>query len=367
MFKKIAAVFTAALLTFCFFSCSKSENESSALKESEFISSNVDEETSLKYDEYEDYVIVTGTTAVPDNIIIPETVAGKDVAAVGEKAFYDMGWVKSITIADTVLEIGDYAFYGCKSVKTISFSENLYSLGTSAFSGGEALTSVRLPLTLRIIGGAAFAGCSKLENVVIPANTRSIGGGAFDGTAWLDKQEDEFVIAGKNVLIHYNGKQSTVDVPDGIVEVSAFYDNFYISQVNLPESVQRIGEYAFINSSLEKIDFTESIEAIGNGAFDGCLNLKNVTFTDNLKEIGSYAFSGCSSITKITVPENVKDVGDNAFTRCDSLKTLTFSSAKTDIGSDICESCYALEKIVCPKNSPVIDYAKSSGFNLDVI
>lgn len=366
MFKKITALLLIICFVFTLSSC-REITDTSPLKESEFISSKVDEDTSLRYDEYADYVIVTGISDAPDHIRIPKTLGNKEVKAIGKDAFRDMGWVKSITIPDTVVKIGEDAFYGAVSAESILLSENLYEIGSSAFYGCRSAKSVRLPLGLKIIGGFAFADCTILEGISIPKGVTSIGGGAFAGTEWLKSQTDEFVIAGDNVLIHYNGKDEKITVPEEIKVVSAFYDNFFVKEVTLPESVREIGEYAFINTSVTKINFNDKLEKIGKSAFDSCLEMKEIALNDNLKEIGEFAFSSCTSLTEITIPEKVKIVGNSAFARCEALTKLTFLSEKTEIGENICDSCSDTLTICCPKISPVIDYAKSHGFILDII
>ena len=366
MFKKITALLLLILFVFTLSSCGE-KADASPLKESEFIASKVDTDTSLRYDEYADYVIVTGVSDAPDHIRIPKTLGEKEVKAIGKDAFRDMGWVKSITIPDTVVEIGEGAFYGAVGAESILLSENLYEIGSSAFYGCRSAKSIRLPLGLKIIGGFAFADCTILEGISIPQSVTSIGGGAFAGTEWLNSQTDEFVIAGDNVLIHYNGEDEKVTIPEEVKVVSAFYDNFFVKEVTLTESVREIGEYAFLNTSVTKINLNDKLEKIGKSAFDSCLELKEITLNDNLKEIGEFAFSSCTSLTEITIPEKLKSVGNGAFARCEELTKLTFLSEKTEIGENICDSCSNSLTICCPKNSPVIDYTKSHGFILDII
>lgn len=366
MFKKITALILGICFMFALSSCGN-KTDASPLKDSEFISSKVDKETSLKYDEYKDYVIVTGIANAPDHIRIPQTLGDKEVKAIGKDAFRDMGWVKSITIPDTVLEIGEGAFYGAVSAESILLSENLYEIGSSAFYGCRNVKNVRLPLGLKIIGGFAFADCVKLEGISIPKGVTSVGGGAFLGTGWLGKQTDEFVIAGDNVLIHYNGEDEKVTVPEEVKVVSAFYDNFFVKEVTLSESVQEIGEYAFINTSVTKITLNDNLKKIGKSAFDSCLSLEEISLNESLEEIGDFAFSSCTALKEITIPKKVKFIGNGAFARCEELSTLTFLSEKTEIGENICDSCSDSLTIYCPKNSPVIDYTKDEGFILDII
>ena len=366
MFKKITAIILGICFIFALSSCGE-KTDSSPLKDSEFIASKVDKETSLKYDEYTDYVIVTGIADAPDHIRIPKILGEKEVKAIGKDAFRDMGWVQSITIPDSVSEIGEGAFYGAISAESILLSENLYEIGSSAFYGCRNVKNVRLPLGLKIIGGFAFADCVKLEGISIPKGVTSVGGGAFAGTEWLSSQTDEFVIAGDNVLIHYNGDDEKVTVPEEVKVVSAFYDNFFVKEVTLSESVQEIGEYAFINTSVTKISLNDNLKKIGKSAFDSCLNLEEITLNKNLEEIGDFAFSACTSLKEITIPKKVEFIGNGAFARCENLSSLTLLSEKTEIGENICDSCGGSLTIACPKNSPVIDYTKENGFILDII
>lgn len=367
MFKKLISAILIICFLFAFSSCGENRGDSSPLKPSTFISAGVDKKTSFRYDEYKDYVIVTGVDGAPDNIEIPETLCGKAVMAISDGAFADMGWVKEIEIPDTVVQIGERAFFGAVSAKKISLSDNLYSIGASAFCGAKNLESLRLPIGIKYIGGFAFADCEKLEGISVPKGTISVGGGAFQNTVWLSKQTGEFVVVGEDILIHYSGDKEKVTVPEEVKVVSAFCDNFFVQEVVLPESVEEIGEYAFVNSSLKTITLGENIRKIGDSAFDSCLNLEKVTLNKKLEEIGSFAFAGCQKLKEFTVTQKVKKVGDGAFARCIDIENLVFRSAKTEIGENICDSCTSELKISCPKNSPVIIYAKDNKFILDVI
>ena len=55
MFKKITALLLLIISVFTLSSCGE-KTDASSLKESEFISSETDEDTLLRYDEYADYV-----------------------------------------------------------------------------------------------------------------------------------------------------------------------------------------------------------------------------------------------------------------------------------------------------------------------
>ena len=60
----------------------------------------------------------------------------------------------------------------------------------------------------------------------------------------------------------------------------------FLKEVVLPPSVKEIGEDAFENIGLEKINL-ENVEIIGDYAFIGCKNLKEIVLPPSIKEIGN--------------------------------------------------------------------------------
>lgn len=369
MLKKFISAILVLIIALSLFSCKKIQNPyaASPLENSPYVSSGQDEKTTLKYDVYADYVIITGAGANLSTLVVPETIGGTPVKAVDKNAFTNMASLKAVTFSNNVVEIRENAFYGCTNLETVVLSESLYSIGTSAFAENSAMKNIRIPASTKVIGGYAFGECTSLKNIFIPDGVQAIGGGAFIGTPWLKSQTGEFITAGENILIHYNGNAKNVAVPEGIVEVSAFCENFFVETVTFPSSVTRIGEFAFMNSSIKNITLGTNIEIIGSSAFVGCLSFDKINFNEKIAVIDSYAFSGCTSLKTFTVPSTVTTLGDGVFTRCDGLTELKFTSEKTTIGKDICDSCNSLKKIICPKNSPVIDYAKRENIKLDVI
>ena len=60
-------------------------------------------------------------------------------------------------------------------------------------------------------------------------------------------------------------------VPDGVERIAdgAFADVYSLIAVELPETLQIIGEEAFINSALRSIKLNEGLAEIGADAFEG--------------------------------------------------------------------------------------------------
>lgn len=91
--------------------------------------------------------------------------------------------------------------------------------------------------------------------------------------------------------------------------------------IELPESVTKIGVYAFMASfKLTEIKLPSKLAALPEGLFSSCSALKTVTLPANLKTIGVGAFANCG-VESITIPGGVT-VGEKAFSSCTNLKDI---------------------------------------------
>jgi hypothetical protein len=134
---------------------------------------------------------------------------------------------KSYTVPEGTLSIGNYAFTYCKALTAVKLPTSILYIGDGAFSYCSALTAIELPKGLVEIGAKAFSGCKKLQMIVIPDGISNLGENAFASCTNL-----------KNVIIG--------EGPDTINDfVFCFCENL---TVTLPDSVNSIKEYAFLNS-----------------------------------------------------------------------------------------------------------------------
>ena len=78
-----------------------------------------------------------------------------------------------------VTSIGEYAFYDCTYLRSITIPNSVTNISIGAFQGCSGLTSVTIPNSVTSIGEQAFFQCSKLRYVTIPNSVTSIGKYAF--------------------------------------------------------------------------------------------------------------------------------------------------------------------------------------------
>jgi len=104
------------------------------------------------------------------------------------------------------------------------------------------------------------------------------------------------------------GQTSDCDnIPKGVVEISegAFLRNKLLRRVNLPDTLQTIGKFAF--------EECLQLETINPGAFESCLYLEKIILHDGLVSIGNDTFSNCRLLNQITLPKTIRWIGDRAF------------------------------------------------------
>lgn len=128
---------------------------------------------------------------------------------------------------------------------------------------------------------------------------------------------------GSNTRSQYVDKQGylcsgTVNII-GIYE-NAFQNNTRITEVNLSDKIQFIGDDAFSGcTALSTVSLNgRSCAAVGDRAFKGCARLNEISFTasdgtSSITALGAEAFQGCSALKSVDLPTNIKTIGRGCF------------------------------------------------------
>ncbi len=140
---------------------------------------------------------------------------------------------------------------------------------------------------------------------------------------------------------------------------------------NLPKSIDgveitAIGSSAFQNCTrVTHITPPENLKTIGDGAFEGCVNLQNVDFTLNrLESIGSYAFQNCTGLLSVKISGNIlTTISRNAFEGCSKLAGVDLSNniSLTTIGRYAFSGCENLTAVKLPQALTQLGYRAFSG------
>ena len=124
---------------------------------------------------FENKIMITGYKGTSKDINIPKCINGKEVVAVGERAFFNKGIV-SIIIPDSVIIICDDAFKWNSATK-LELGKNLEFIGGNAFDGNQ-LTELTIPDKVKTIEIMAFE-YNKLKKINLNHVLKHIGAQAF--------------------------------------------------------------------------------------------------------------------------------------------------------------------------------------------
>ena len=93
------------------------------------------------------YSVENGEATITDvalnasgDVVIPETLGGCPVTAIGEEAFYACTNITTVQIPDTVTTIGAGAFKSCLDLQSVVIPDSVTTLGRDASSNCSALT-----------------------------------------------------------------------------------------------------------------------------------------------------------------------------------------------------------------------------------
>lgn len=261
----------------------------------------------------------------------------------------------SNTIPDnpSIIAIGDYAFYGITDIYSLTLPKNIISVGSYAFFECYGITEVYYTGTQEEWDHIYW----NSGNDPILSAKRYVNYSGIDGDFVYSEKD------GKVSVIGYRGYETSVVVPEFLngyavtgIEYRAFYYDYDLESITLPESISYIGVSAFEScSSLKTINLPDSITKIDRDAFHGCSNLEYVDLPQALSYIGISAFSSCFSLRDVTLPDGIEYIGDDAFTFCQSFENVVIPDSITTIRSSAFSSCKNLKSVTIPKSVTAIE------------
>lgn len=178
----------------------------------------------FKTDVNEDGTItVYDYTGTDEKVIIPPTIDGKNVTAIGKCCFEDNLTIKEVVLPDTIRIIEYKAFADCRNLETINFPDNLETIGDYAFTTCHSLKSIDLK-NVKKLGECAFQLCISLEEIYVPGSLTTVVDHAFHGCHSV------------NTLTFADGVET--------LESGAAVNMYSIEKIIISKTVTNIGEHA---------------------------------------------------------------------------------------------------------------------------
>lgn len=207
---------------------------------------------------------VTGYYGNATDLVIPSTVSGYTVTAVGAGAFKNNTALKSVTLPDTVKSVGMNAFLGCTSLSSVDLAK------------------------IETIDSRAFSGCSSLASVTLPDTLTTLWSSVFSGTAITE-----------------------IALPASLTAAKASVVNASVTVGGTAYTVENAGPF-FGCDTLEKVTFADGTEKIPTYLLAGCTAIEEITLPSGVTSVEQGAFADCVSLKKITVPASVTSIAPTA-------------------------------------------------------
>lgn len=268
------------------------------------------------FNEINDTAVITSYDKTVKNLILPSFVTNQwDFYTIVDYdlEFSDNSTLKSVVFSENINTIKANSFADIATLKSVRFGEGLVNIENKAFAG-TALKSIVIPKSVSSIASDAFANCQNLQGIKVSQDNITFS--SDNNNIIKDIVTNKIVVASNSSVIS-----------DGITEIGDYaFSGRQISEISLPNSVRKIGSYAFENSLVATADINH-VTVISDGAFKNCTFLSQVIISTNstMTEIGDDAFNGCLNLTMFTVPRTVKSIGDRAFANCVNLAKFGFA------------------------------------------
>lgn len=305
----------------------------------------------------------------------------------------------------SVIEIAENALRGQDQVKTINLADYLQTMPEGVFKDCKSLTSVNINsgnkffksdgnCLYRVNGSAKklLWVSSAVTDFVIPADVTSVTPYTFMNckslsSLTIDPQNQSLKMSGDFIVSHDGSKvyaclrhgsevvvpDDVASIPDGFMAENIFSD---VTKVILPESLEKIGSYAFKGcTSLKEIELPASVKTLDSYAFSRSMLEKivfrgntAVTFRDNafadmprltevvmpqsVEVLGDQLFRGSYLLQHIALPQTVRSMGDEMFKDCIGLLSaeLPHTVSSGAIGKRMFADCSKLQTVTMPTN-----------------
>ncbi len=283
----------------------------------------------------------------------------ESIVSIGEKAFFECDFIKTINIPASVKIIGAGAFAGTRIICNVDAQNDMFAtidgvlynkkdkelifapvpsygkleipngikaIGEYAFY--DQNLSVVFPSTLQDIKDYAFSRCLLQGNVVFPESLMTIGNSAFESTRIANSSFSMHFPSNVNKIGERAFKGISIGGwgDDPIIEIdlqstsitaipTSAFESTKAKKVLLPNTLKSIDDRAFNNMTrCYKLVIPEGVESIGNGAFEESA-IQEISLPSTLKNIDDSAFANIEGLEQVVIPDSVTSIGENIVDR----------------------------------------------------
>jgi hypothetical protein len=282
-----------------------------------------------------DEAIITKYVGSEEELILPDTILGKNITTIQSQAFKDNQTLRSIKLGKHITTVGDEAFMNMLNLENVEFHNNTKNFGFSVFKDSNKIKNITLsseiPNELRYYFGNNINFIpNSLETI-----TYAIGGTIIDKTLTQGNM--------RNVGLVLASDTTTI-------ESNQFENASSLTSITIPNGVTKLGNYSFKRcESLKNIVFevNSQLNYIGYESFANCRSLKHIKIPNKVTYMGDRSFYLCLNLTNIEFENNSKlsTIGSGAFQECRSLNSIIIPISVMNMGREVFNSSYFVENI----------------------
>lgn len=280
-----------------------------------------------------------------------------------------------------IVAIRDDALVGCKSDKVIN-TEDVIWVSTDAFKA-SSMACMKKPFVdgVRMVGSIACDFDTDAKKYIIPEDATTMA-------TFYDFNRDATMIINRNCSFFANTpysppnhlvftntdhmdeqdlrylKKYDAEIRNNHPEYTIIDDVVYTKDMSrvvacferkagdivIEDGVREIARSAFSNCySINSVWLPDSVEKIDEFAFNDCVNLCSMHFGKNVKQIGRSCFRGDKHLTKTELPGTIKELTSYSFAYCITLDSLKINEGTQSIHPDAFFGTY-IEKLFIPSS-----------------
>ena len=231
------------------------------------------------------------------------------------------------------------------NMKEASLESIDFKIPVNAFYNKKSLVKFVFPESVSIIESSAFSGTLLAGTLILPNNVIEIKAGAFALTMIGSVLFPEgLTYIGYEALRECKNLSGSLNLPNSVEYIGerAFYSCSLSGYLHLPDNLETIVNYAFSSAGAFQGDLIipEKITRLEQSTFAG------TTFTgslilNNVQEIGERCFSGCHFSGELIVPEGIIELPLASFSNND-FSSVRLPSSLRNIGSSAFSSNYSI-------------------------
>ena len=308
-----------------------------------------------KYDSDLNGIVITKYNGNETSVLIPETIEDEPVIRLDKDTFVGNKTLEYVYFPNNLQEIHGDAFKNC-SVLTLVIPENIELTNIESHFNPSVRNFV---LSDNMLGLNNSTYLSFFQELVKNVSVETI---KYDDKEYiLDSNQTSILSELYNAV---TGSDYTSDI-----EVAEIWDYQYVDfpyydvngiaitkyiannsdiKITIPSEIEGtpvvcIGTWGerpsanqliFSSTDIIEINIPETVNIIGNYAFRNMQNLKSIELPNNLKVIGNESFSGCSALTSVELPQNLKHIG-RAFMSTPNIEEIIIPNSVESISHDI--------------------------------